>query len=129
MANNKKKEILLRAYLGFLFICLLGTAIVGRAFYIQTVQGVYYRSLADSLTIFPKKVMADRGNIYSYDGKLLATTVPTFDIRIDFKTTYAHPEVFKESVDSLALLLADMFRDKTAGQYRNELVTERQKKN
>ena len=71
MANNKKKEILLRAYLGFLFICLLGIAILGRTFYIQTVQGPYYRSLADSLTIFPKKIMAERGNIAAagMDGK------------------------------------------------------------
>ena len=129
MASNKKKEILLRAYLGFLFVCLLGMAILSRAFYIQTVQGPYYRSLADSLTIFPKKVMAERGNIYSQDGKLLATTLPTFDIRIDFQTTYTHPEIFKENIDSLALLLSEMFRDKSKEAYRNELVTERLKKN
>lgn len=128
MASNKKKEILLRAYLGFLAVCLLGSAIIGRAFYIQTVQGNYYRSLADSLTIFPKKVMAERGNIYSEDGRLLATTLPTFDIRIDFKTTYLHPELFKDNVDSLSILMAEMFKDKSAVQYKNELITERKKK-
>ncbi len=129
MASNKKKEILLRAYFGFMFICILGVSIIGRAFYIQSVQGVYYRSLADSLTIFPKKVMAERGNIYSEDGRLLATTLPTFDIRIDFKTTYTHPEVFKENIDSLSILLAGMFKDKSKEQYKNELITERHKKN
>ena len=129
MAANKKSEILLRAYLGFAFIFILGIAIVGRAFYIQTVQGDYYLSLADSLTIFPKTILAERGNIYSQDGRLLATTLPTFDIRVDFKTTYAHPEIFKENVDSLAICLAAMFPEKTAGQYKNELVKERKKKN
>ncbi len=129
MASNKKAEILLRANLGFLFICLLGMAIISRAFYIQTVQGPYYRSLADSLTIFPKKILAERGNIYSADGRLLATTLPTFDIRIDFKATkpYADnvlPEQFNVGVDSLALLLANMFHDKSVQQYRNELVRE-----
>lgn len=125
---NKKKEILLRAYLGFLFICVLGMAIVGRAFYIQTTQGAYYRGLADSLTIYPKKILAERGNIYSEDGRLLATTLPTFDIRIDFKTTYSHNEIFRSNVDSVALLLAAMFQDKTKQQYKNELVRERKKK-
>lgn len=129
MAANKKSEILLRAYLGFAFIFILGIAIVGRAFYIQTVQGDYYRSLADSLTIFPKTILAERGNIYSQDGRLLATTLPTFDIRVDFKTTYAHPEIFKENVDSLAICLAAMFPEKTVLQYKNELVKERKKKN
>ena len=132
MAGNKKKEILLRAYLGFLFVCILGVSIVGRAFYIQTVQGNYYRSLADSLTIFPKKVMGDRGNIYSEDGRLLATTLPTFDVRIDFKTTYIHAgltkenaDLFRDNVDSVAILLAAMFPEKTKEQYKNELVRER----
>ncbi len=130
MASNKKAEILLRANLGFLFICLLGMAIIGRAFYIQTVQGVYYRSLADSLTIFPKKIMAERGNIYSADGRLLATTQPSFDIRVDFKAAQPYsenvaPAQFNAGVDSLALLLANMFHDKSREQYRNELVREK----
>ncbi|HWB62677.1 MAG TPA: penicillin-binding protein [Chitinophagales bacterium] len=125
---NKKREILVRVYLGFLAICLLGMAIIGRAFYIQTVQGTYYRSLADSLTIRPEKKFGERGNIYSEDGRLLATTLPTFDIRIDFKTTFNHSDLFKENVDSVALLLADMFRDKSAAAYRNELVHERNSK-
>jgi len=129
MAANKKSEILLRAYLGFAFIFILGIAIIGRAFYIQTAQGEYYLSLADSLTVFPKTILAERGNIYSQDGRLLATTLPTFDIRVDFKTTYAHPEIFKANVDSLAICLAAMFPEKTAGQYKNELVKERKKKN
>ena len=92
MAGNKKKEILLRANLGFLFICLLGMAIIGRAFYIQTVQGAYYRGRADILTIFPKKILAERGNIYSADGRLLATTQPTFDIRVDFKAAQPYAD-------------------------------------
>ena len=128
MAANKKREILLRAYLGFAFIFLLGMAIIGRAFYIQTYEGKYYRSLADSLTIFPKTILAERGNIYSEDGRLLATTLPTFDIRIDFKTTYVHPEVFKDNVDSLAICLASMFPEKDAAQYKKELWQERKKK-
>lgn len=128
MSGNKKKEILLRAYLGFLFVCLLGAAIIGRAFYIQSVQGEYYRSLADSLTIFPKKIQAERGNIFAEDGRLLAATLPTFNIHIDFKTASGHAALFNRNIDSLALLLAQMFPDKSRDQYKSELAREFKKK-
>ena len=129
MATNKKREILLRAYLGFAFIFLLGMAIIGRAFYIQTAQGVYYRSLADSLTIFPKTILAERGNIYSEDGRLLATTFPTFDIRIDFKTTYLYPDTFSKYVANFAELMSNKFHEKTKQQYISEFSKQRKRKN
>ncbi len=125
---NKKKEILLRAYLGFLAVLLLGIAILGRAFYIQTVKGDYYRAMGDSLTIEEREVLADRGNIYSIDGRLMATTLPTFDIRMDFKTTYNHNELWNSKVDSVAMLLANLFKDKTKEQYKKELLRERRNK-
>lgn len=129
MATHKKREVLLRAYLSFVFIFLLGLAILGRAFYIQTVQGNHYRSLADSLTIFPKKIEAERGNIYSIDGKLMATTLPMFDLRIDFQPLIDSPALFKRNVDSVSLLLSAMFKDKSAAQYKSELIKERNKRN
>ncbi|MBL0310815.1 MAG: hypothetical protein IPP77_14425 [Bacteroidetes bacterium] len=122
MASNKKKEILLRAYLGYMLVCMLGFAILGRAFYIQSVEGSYYISLADSLTIFPKKISAERGNIFADDGRLFATTLPTFNIHIDFKTTANHSELFNKKVDSVALLLAKMFPEKSKEGYKNELI-------
>ena len=129
MGTNKKREILVRAYLGFAFIFLLGMAIIGRAFYIQTYQGKYYRSLADSLTIFPKTVLAERGNIYSDDGRLLASTLPKYDIRIDFKTTYLYPDTFKKYVREFAELMSKKFPDKTKQQYIVEFNKQRKKKN
>lgn len=125
---NKRQEILLRANLGFVAMCLLGLSIVVRAGYIQMVQGEHYRSLADSLTIFPKTIFAERGNIYSENGRLLATTLPTFDVRIDFKTLQNNPELFKQHVDSISILLATTFGDKSSDQYKAELKKEYRKR-
>jgi cell division protein FtsI (penicillin-binding protein 3) len=125
---NKKKEILWRAYFGFLFVCLLGIAIVSRAFYIQTVEGNYYRSMFDSLTITTEKIAGDMGNIYSEDGALLATTIPMFDIRIDFKTTRAFKDAYKTGLDSVALLLSQTFGDKSKDQYKREISAQYNKK-
>lgn len=128
MATNKKREILLRAYVSFAFVLLLGAAILGRAFYIQTAHGDYYRALADSLTISAKPILAERGNIYSDDGRLLAATLPRYDIRIDFKTTYLHPDTFFKYVDAFAVEMSKKYPEKTTAQYKAELMHQRKKK-
>ncbi len=57
---------------------------LGRAFYIQRFQGNYWRSMSDSLHQRIEELDADRGTIYSEDGQMLSTSLPTFDIYIDF---------------------------------------------
>jgi cell division protein FtsI (penicillin-binding protein 3) len=50
---------------------------------IQFVHGNQYRELADKRTVKNVIIPANRGNVYSADGSLLATSVPKYDIRID----------------------------------------------
>ena len=50
---------------------------------IQFVEGNQYRELAEKRTIKNVVIPANRGNVYSADGSLLATSVPKYDIRID----------------------------------------------
>lgn len=53
---------------------------------IQFIQGSQYRELAEKRTIKNVVIPANRGNVYSAGGSLLATSVPKYDIRIDTKT-------------------------------------------
>ncbi len=67
---------------------------------------------------------AERGTIYSEDGQMLSTSIPTFDIYIDFNADGLREKKgkrFKENVDSFAISLANHFQDKTAAQYKKEL--------
>ena len=54
---------------------------------IQFVQGESYRALAEERSIKDVVIPANRGNVYSVDGSLLATSVPKYDIRIDLVTS------------------------------------------
>lgn len=118
--TNIKREMLVRVYIGFLLIVLLGAGIVGRTFYIQSYKGSYYRAKADSLTIFYKTIRADRGNIYAKDGSLLATSLPIFDLYIDFAADGLTENVFNTNIDSVTLLLSQFFPTKTQEQYKKE---------
>ena len=63
---------------------VFGLAIVGKAYHTQTVDNGYWRSLADSTTTKLQKLEPERGNIYSSDDRLLATSLPLFNLRVDF---------------------------------------------
>lgn len=119
-----KKDILWRVYLCFLGIILLGVMVLGRAVYIQQVQGKYWVGMGDSLHLKYQPIEAERGTIYSEDGNMLSTSVPIFDIYVDFMADGLREKAgkrFKDNIDSLSICMADLFKDKTAAEYKKQL--------
>ena len=120
-----KRDILWRVYLSYILVVIVCLAILGKAFYIQQVQGSYWRGLSDSLHQRIAEIPAARGTIYSEDGQMLSTNVPQFDIYIDFRVEPLHEKngkLFRENIDSLSLALADLFQDQSASQYKDQLT-------
>jgi len=120
-----KRDILWRVYLSFILIVLVCILIIGKAFYIQQVQGKYWRSLSDSLHQRIIEIPAARGTIYSEDGQMLSTNIPQFDIYIDFRVSPLHEKsgvLFRTHIDSLSMSLAALFKDKSTEKYKEELT-------
>lgn len=116
-----KKDILFRVYLCFIGIVIVSFCVLGKAFYIQQVQGNYWRSMSDSLHQRIEEVDAERGTIYSEDGQMLSTSIPQFDVYIDFGAEGLREKSgkrFRENLDSLSYCLNNLFKDKTEGEYR-----------
>jgi cell division protein FtsI (penicillin-binding protein 3) len=116
-----KSDIVTRIYLTFAVMVLLGLGILVQAARIQTVQGAYYRDMADSLTTAYRNIEAVRGNIYAADGSLLATSVPIYDLRMDTRVDGLSDELFESKIDSLALGLSRVFGDYTPREYARKL--------
>jgi cell division protein FtsI (penicillin-binding protein 3) len=123
-----KKDILWRVYLVYVFMCLFGLAILIQVFRLQFIQGAYWRSKADSLTTDVKNIEAARGNIYAEDGSLLATSIPIYEVRMDAQAELVTRELFNSNVDSLAISLSSLFKDKSTKEYRRDLITARKEK-
>ena len=85
--SEKETNILNKLYFvsGCMFIFAL--LVVFKLTKIQFVQGESYRALAEKRSIKDVVIPANRGNVYSVDGSLLATSVPKYDIRIDLVTS------------------------------------------
>ncbi|SFG92711.1 penicillin-binding protein [Pedobacter insulae] len=115
---NIRANILLRVYLAFGLIVLLAFAVLLKLGDVQFVNGAKWRAMADSLSVKEFDIAAARGNIYSNDGSLLATSVPEYELRMDMLAGgIEDKEVFYSKVDSLAMKLAAFFKDKSAKDY------------
>ena len=120
-----KRDILWRVYLSYILVILVCFAILGKAFYIQQIQGSYWRGLSDSLHQRIISIPAARGTIYSEDGQMLSTNMPQFDILIDFRVDPLHEKngkLFRENIDSLSIALADLFKDQSSEKYKDDLT-------
>ena len=83
------KHISYRIYLVAFAIFLMAIAIAVKLTNIQWVEGDYYRKLAKERTVRNFVIPANKGNVYSADGSLLATSIPNYEIRFDAVTPKA----------------------------------------
>lgn len=119
-----KKDILWRVYLCFIGITVFGLIIIGRTVFIQRAQGNYWKKMSDSLHLKYVPINAERGSIYSEDGNMLSTSVPVFDIYIDFGADGLREnngKKFHDNVDSLSISLAALFKDASATSYKKQM--------
>jgi cell division protein FtsI (penicillin-binding protein 3) len=120
---NIKQSILLRVRLAFLAVLLFAIAVVVRMAYIQLVEGEKWIAMGEASMFDYRKVKATRGNIYSDNGSLLATSLPFY--KVAFDATLPKAEIFNTGIDSLSLLLSTFYRDKTPREYKHMLADAR----
>ncbi len=120
------KYISYRIYLVAFAVFLMAIGIAVKLTNIQWVEGDYYRKIAKERTVRNFVIPANKGNIYSSDGSLLATSIPNYEIRFDALAPKA--EDFEKNVealsDSLSLVLG-----KSSSFFQNELRKARANKN
>ena len=93
---------------------------------IQWSEGDYYRKLAKERTVRNFVIPANKGNVYSADGSLLATSIPNYNIRFDAVTPKGVS--FEKNVKPLADSLAKML-GKPSSFYHTQLRMARANKN
>jgi cell division protein FtsI (penicillin-binding protein 3) len=115
-----KKDIRFRVYIAFTCICLFGIAIIVKAALIQAEEGPRLRQLSQDMHTRTTMLPAERGNIYTEDGELLCSTIPQFDVHIDFSVISA--KLFNKNIDTLSECLSHLFGDAKPAKYKRELT-------
>ncbi len=118
-------NILNRLYFvaGCMFVFAL--AVVFKLCSIQFIDGDKYRAMAQKRSIKPFEIPANRGNVYSADGSLLATSIPKYDVGIDAVTS--SEKNFKKYIKPLCDSLA-IFTGKTSGSIEQKIKKARNTK-
>jgi cell division protein FtsI (penicillin-binding protein 3) len=112
-------------YLLFFGFVLFSLAILGQVIRIQHVQGNFWREKAKN-KIIKASVKADRGNILSDQGSILATSLIYYKVGIDAKVFKKDSFInFNDSLEVLAQNLAQHFGDeeKDAKYFREKILS------
>ena len=125
MMNDPRRVILIRVYAVYFLMLLFALFIIGKVIKIQFVEGEKWKEQARQHTLMVANIEALRGNICSSDGSLIATSVPIFDIRMDIASENITDKLLYSKIDSLAWCLSLLFRNKSPGQYKADLLKAR----
>ncbi len=115
-----------RVVLIYVLMLVVGIAIVAKIIVIQTVDREELLESARRADIRIVSVPAVRGNIFSKNGTLLATTIPVFDIHFD--PVAVPQDRFDKEIGALSDSLAKMLKTHTKSQFVN-MFTKARKNN
>lgn len=120
---NIKQSILVRVRVAFICVVIFAICVAARIGHVQIVEGEKWSKLGEQVTFSWKKVEPTRGNIYSDNGSLLATSLPFYRMAMD--PTLVRQDEFRKGIDSFALMLSLHFKDRSARDYREMIIDAR----
>lgn len=100
-------------------------AVWGKLLHISLVEGHELRAKSAKLVIAERAISAKRGNIFSADGKVLATSMPQYNIYMD--PVAPRDADFDAHIVKLSAQLAKRYPTRNARQWQN-YITENRKK-
>ena len=110
MAKGKSK-IVNRMNFIFFFFLLFSAFLISKIFYIQNLESEFEGTSISLETIKNIEVESTRGNIYSSNGDLIASTVSKFEIRWDSQVP--SEKIFESNKVELAHKLSELLADST----------------
>jgi cell division protein FtsI (penicillin-binding protein 3) len=126
-----KHDIFRRSVIIYGCLAILAIAVIGRIVYIQRWQGEKWMKLIHRATLQERIIPATRGNIFSDNGSLLATSLPEYVVGFDPKVagnSKRNTKLFETKVDSMCLKLATVFTDKNQDYFKDKILKARREK-
>lgn len=104
-------------------------AMLGKALYMMTAERKFWLDVSERVKLDSTAITPTRGNILSCDGKLMASSLPEFEIFMDFKTLHdaGTDTLWAENIDAIATGLNNIFPERSAHDFKTYLEEGRAK--
>ena len=117
-----KKTILNKYMLVVAVVFAIAFCILFCAAKIVFVEGSMWKKYAETLKKEDIVVKPERGNIYSSDGQLMASSVPLYYVYMDMKANGMKLDTLRTQIDSLSRVLSGVLQERSAADYRRYIL-------
>ena len=137
--NFDSKKIMPRYLVVIIILSLAGLYILGNAAYLMFARRDYWETVSKLFVRENIPLPANRGNILSADGQIMASSLPEYKIYMDFVAFDKDPKrkakaqawrdsAYKADLDSIAEGLHRIFPDKSIKEFKDRLEKGKKKK-
>lgn len=124
MSKFDSKKVMPRYSFLAIIMTLVAITVVGKTLYIMTAKRAFWEEVADRVKVDSLKTQPIRGNILSCDGQLMASSLPQYNIFMDFKALREAKKdtLFEEKIDSICMGLNAIFPEQSAEEFKKHLM-------
>ena len=97
-----RDEIVWRSAIVYFVIVIIAVALLVRILFLQYVQRGKWSAMSEKYIFKTAEMPANRGDILTYDGRLLASSVPYYSIYMDTRSTGMSAETWSNGINGLS---------------------------
>jgi cell division protein FtsI (penicillin-binding protein 3) len=122
-----RDEIVWRSGVVYFAIAILAAALLIRILLLQTVQRGKWTDMSEKYVYKTAEVPANRGDILTNDGRLLASSVPYYTIYMDTRSTGMSGSTWSSGISGLSAGLAKLVGERSAAGWKSAITEARRK--
>lgn len=122
-----RDEIVWRSGLIYFTLVIVALAMLFRIIVLQYFQRGKWAEMGERYVFKTAEMPANRGDILSYDGRLLASSVPYYSIYMDTRSTGMLVETWLSGINGLSEGLARLLGERSAQEWKNLITNARRR--
>jgi cell division protein FtsI (penicillin-binding protein 3) len=122
-----RDEIIWRSGIVYFTIVVVAVAILIRILVLQFVQHGKWSAMSEKYVYKTTEMPANRGDILSYDGRLLASSVPYYTIYMDTRSTGMSAGTWSKGINGLSAGLANHLGVRSADEWKAVIMEARKR--